>query len=323
MDTWYYGFVTLGFLAVAGLIEGMFLMWSAYRGPEARRISQRLQVMSAGVASASAPLLKKRLLSELPAMQSLLLQLPRVHRLDRLLIQSGSRMSVADFLLLSALLAGLGASAALYLHAPHWFAGACALGAGLLALGYILRLRARRLHQIEHQLPDALDLMARAMLAGHAFSSALSVVASEGAEPIAGEFRTAFDEINFGLSLPEALINLAARVDSSDLRYFVVAVLVQRETGGNLAELLSKTATLIRARMRLAGTVRVLSAEGRISAWVLSLLPFLVAGAIQLVHPSFLSILWLDPMGQKLALAALAMMAFGIFWMWRVIDIRI
>jgi tight adherence protein B len=322
MDTWYYGFVTLGFLAVAGLIEGMFLMWSAYRGPEARRISQRLKVMSAGVASASAPLLKKRLLSELPAMQSLLLQLPRVHRLDRLLIQSGSRLSVADFLLLSALLAGLGASSALYLHAPHWFV-VCALGTGLLPLAYILRLRARRLRQIEHQLPDALDLMARAMLAGHAFSSALSVVASEGAEPIAGEFRTAFDEINFGLSLPEALVNLAARVDSSDLRYFVVAVLVQRETGGNLAELLTKTATLIRARMRLAGTVRVLSAEGRISAWVLSLLPFLVAGAIQLVHPSFLNILWVDALGRKLALAAIGMMVFGIFWMWRVIAIRI
>jgi tight adherence protein B len=322
MDTWYYGFVTLGFLAVAGLIEGMFLMWSAYRGPEARRISQRLKVMSAGVASASAPLLKKRLLSELPAMQSLLLQLPRVHRLDRLLIQSGSRLSVADFLLLSSLLPVLGMNTPLYLHVPHWFV-VCALGTGLLPLGYILRLRARRLRQIEHQLPDALDLMARAMLAGHAFSSALSVVASEGAEPIAGEFRTTFDEINFGLSLPEALVNLAARVDSSDLRYFVVAVLVQRETGGNLAELLTKTATLIRARMRLAGTVRVLSAEGRISAWVLSLLPFLVAGAIQLVHPSFLNVLWVDPLGQKLAMMAIGMMAFGIFWMWRVIDIRI
>jgi tight adherence protein B len=161
------------------------------------------------------------------------------------------------------------------------------------------------------------------MLAGHAFSSALSIVANEGPEPIAQEFRTAFDEINFGLSLSDALLNFAARVDSRDLRYFVVAVLVQRETGGNLAELLSKTAALIRSRLRLAGAVRVLSAEGRISAWILSLLPFMVAGAIQLARPQFLNVLWTDALGRTLAELALAMMACGIFWMWRVIAIRI
>lgn len=323
MDNWYYGFVTLGFLAVAGFIEGLFLMWTAYRGPEAKRIQHRLQAMSAGAATATAPLFKKRLLSELPAMQSLLLQLPRVHRLDRLLIQSGSSLTVADFLTLAALLAVSTAAGALYLDLAPWFCGIAGGVAALLPLAYILRLRARRLHKIEQQLPDALDLMARAMLAGHAFSSALSIVASEGAEPIAQEFRTTFDEINFGLSLSEALINFAARVNSADLRYFVVAVLVQRETGGNLAELLSKTAILIRSRMRLANSVRVLSAEGRISAWVLSLLPFLVAGAIQLVHPNFLSVLWTDPLGRKLVEGALALIALGIFWMWRVIAIRI
>ena len=323
MDNWwYYGFVTLAFLAVAGFIEGLFLMWSTYRGPQAKRIEHRLRAMSAGAVRSSAPLLKKRLLSELAPMQALLLRLPRVHRLDRLLIQSGSSLTVFDFLALATLLAVSTAAAALYLDLPFWFGLVASAAAALLPLAYILRLRARRLHRIGQQLPDALDLMARAMLSGHAFSSALSIVASEGAEPIAQEFRTAFDEINFGLSLADSLVNLAARVNSADLRYFVVAVLVQRETGGNLAELLSKTATLIRGRMKLAGSVRVLSAEGRISAWVLSLLPIVVAGAIQLIHPNFLNVFLIDPLGRRLAEGALVMMALGIVWMWRVIAIR-
>lgn len=323
MDNWYYGFVTLAFLAVAGFIEGLFLMWTAYRGPEAKRIERRLQAMSAGAGSANASLHKRRLLSEAPAMQTFLLRLPRVHRLDRLLIQSGSGQTVADFLTLTLLLALAAAVAAAYLEWPFWFGVGLCVAAALLPLVHILRLRAQRLRKIELQLPDALDLMARAMLAGHAFSSALSIVANEGPEPISQEFRTAFDEINFGLSLSDALLNFAARVDSRDLRYFVVAVLVQRETGGNLAELLSKTATLIRSRLRLAGAVRVLSAEGRISAWILSLLPFMVAGAIQLARPQFLNVLWTDALGRTLAELALAMMACGVFWMWRVIAIRI
>jgi tight adherence protein B len=126
----------------------------------------------------------------------------------------------------------------------------------------------RRLEKIEQQMPEALELMSRAMLAGHAFPSALKMVGDEMAEPAAGEFRIVFDEINYGISVPEALNNLAARVPSTDVSYFVISVLIQRETGGNLAELFGKLSALIRERLKLLGTVRVLAAEGKLSAQI-------------------------------------------------------
>lgn len=321
MDYFYYAFVILGFLAVAGLIEGLLLTWNAYRGPEAVRINRRLQAMSAGARGGETPLLKKRLLSEVPLLQRLLLEMPRVKHVDRLLIQSGSGMTVGAFLGICLLLAL--AAAAIAFALPLWLGVPAMAVAGLLPFGYVLRLRRKRLRAIEGQLPDTLDLMARALRAGHAFSSALNMVASEGPEPIAQEFRTTFDEINFGVSMQDALMNLAARVDSTDLRYFVVAVLIQRETGGNLAELMGNLAALIRERLKLIGTVRVLSAEGRLSAWILGLLPFVVGGLINIVNPRFLAVLWHDPAGLRLLIAALVMMVLGVIWMWRVIDIRV
>jgi tight adherence protein B len=148
-------------------------------------------------------------------------------------------------------------------------------------------------------------------------------VGSEMPEPIAAEFRIVFDEINYGISAQEALVNLTARVPSTDLSYFVIAVLIQRETGGNLAELLGNISALVRARLKLLGTVRVLSAEGRLSAWILTLLPFALGFVLQLVNPKFLSVLWTDPMGVKMVGVALFMMAVGIFAMWRIIKIRV
>jgi tight adherence protein B len=323
MDYWYTGFLILGFLAVAGFLEGLFLAWNAYRGPEAKRIERRLRAMSAGAESAEAPLLKKRLLSEMPFMHSLLLRMPRVQLLDRMLVQSGSSLMVADLLALCLLFSLAALVAWGWLQLP-FIIGLVLVAAGVLApFAYILRMRNQRLLKLDEQLPDALDLMARAMLAGHSFSSALNMVALEGPEPIAQEFRTTFDEINFGVSLQDALINLATRVHSSDLRYFVVAVLVQRETGGNLADLLTNIAALIRDRQQLTRTVRVLSAEGRLSAWVLGVLPFLVAAAISVVHPQFLSVLWRDEFGQQLTGGAAILMVIGVIWMWRLIKIRI
>jgi tight adherence protein B len=195
--------------------------------------------------------------------------------------------------------------------------------AGLLPLLYMQGAKHNRMIAIEQQLPDALDLMGRAMTAGHAFPSALQMVGGEMPEPIASEFRIVFDEINYGISTQEALVNLTTRVPSTDLSYFVIAVLIQRETGGNLAELLGNISGLIRARLKLLGTVRVLSAEGRLSAWILTLLPFALGFVLQLMNPKFLSVLWTDPIGQKMVGAALFLMAVGIFAMWRITKIRV
>jgi tight adherence protein B len=188
---------------------------------------------------------------------------------------------------------------------------------------YLQHQRRQRVFNIEAQLPDTLDLMARAMQAGHAFSSALLIVGSEGTHPIREEFQATFDEINFGITTEVALKHLTLRVASSDLRFFVVAVLIQLETGGNLTEILKSLASLIRDRQRIAGSVRVLTAEGRLSAWILGLLPFGIAMLLSMINPEFISKLWTDPMGIRMLQVSLALMAIGIWWMWRMVRIRI
>ncbi len=324
MDYLLLTFVVIGFLAVVLLFEGGYLFWNSYRGAEARRIQRRLQALSAGGhASSESVLIKKRLLGNTTAVERLLLLLPRVHQLDRLLLQSGLPLTVATFIWMTAMGALAGLLLWAFLALPLLVGLACVAGGASFPTIRVLRARRLRLKAIEQQLPDALELMARALRAGHAFLSALQMVGTEGPEPIAREFRIAFDEVNYGVAMQEALTNLATRVPVTDLRFFVIAVSIQRETGGNLAELLDKLAALIRARFKLLGTIRVLSAEGRLSAWILSLLPFVLAVLINLVNPKFMSILWTDPAGIYLIAAGLILMTLGIVWMWRIIKIRV
>lgn len=324
MDYLYYAFIVLGFLAVVLFLEGAYLAWNAYKGPEATRIERRLQALSAGGSGAAElTIVKNRLLSETPAMERVLLGIPRIHNLDRLLLQSGLKLNVAGFLGMSLLLAAGGLVIALLLAFPILLLAVFTVVVGLLPLFYVVNTKQKRLDTIEQQLPDSLDLMARALRAGHALPGALKMVGEEMSEPIAGEFRTTFDEMNYGVSLQDALTNLASRVPITDLRYFVISVLIQRETGGNLAELLDKISALIRARFKLLGSIRVLSAEGRLSAWILTILPFALAGVISMINPKFIGVLWTDPTGQKMVAGALLLMALGIFWMWRIIKIRV
>lgn len=324
MDILYFVFVIAGFFAVVLFLEGIYLTWNAYLGPEARRIERRLQAISAGGNDiVQAPILKKRMLSDVPAIERLLLQIPRIHGLDRFLMQSGMELTVATVLGVALVLAFVAAAAARLFGLPLLLQlAAAALAVGVWGL-HIQRRRIQRMQTVGRQLPDTLDLMARAMQAGHAFSSALRLVATEGPNPIAKEFQIAFDEVNFGIAVDTALAHLAQRVASSDLRFFVVAVLIQRETGGNLSEILFSIAGLIRDRQKLAGTVRVLSAEGRISAWILTLMPFGLAGVILLVNRQFISSLWTDPIGIRMVGFALGLMCIGVWWMWRLVKIRI
>ena len=320
----YYVWVVLGFLATVLFIEGLYLTWNAYRGPEALRIERRLRTISAGGESLDqAPLLKKRVLSEVPSLDRMLLALPRIHALDRFLLQSGLNINVAEFLAVAAAMVIAVAAACVLFEVPALVGLAVAAGLVAFWTGVVQYSRARRLRAIDRQLPDALDLLARAMQAGHAFSSALRLVATEALQPIGQEFQTVFDEINFGMSTDQALTNLAVRVHSRDLRFFVVAVLVQRETGGNLADILTGIARLIRERQKLTGTIRVLSAEGRISAWVLTILPFVIGAAIFFVNRRFLAQLWTDPVGVRMLATTSILMVGGIWWMWRMVRFRI
>lgn len=325
MDYLYIAIVVFGFLAVVLFLEGAYLTWNTYKGPEAKRIEKRLRALSAGGAGGTEELtiVKKRLLSETPFMDRLLLQIPRIHSLDRLLIQSGLKMNVAGFLGIILIVVAIGVAIGLYLAMPAMIVILFGAIAGALPLFYLVNARQKRIHTIEEQLPDALDLMSRALRAGHALPGAVKMIGEEMADPIAGEFRTTFDELNYGIPMQDALTNLATRIPSTDLRYFVISVLIQRETGGNLSELLDNISALIRARFKLMGSIRVLSAEGKISAWILTILPFALAGVISMLNREFLSKLWTDPMGINMVIGAIILMIFGIFWMWRIIKIRV
>lgn len=325
MDLVFYGFAVLLFAACILMVEGAWLWWSGTHGSAARRINRRLRLMAArGEAGGERiSILKQRRYARAPGLERLLRRVPQAAKLDHLLLQSGLSWSVAQFigvtgaLLLAALL--LLAAWSMPLPGALLLLASAVSGPCLL----VLRARAARLKKIEAQLPEAADFLARALRAGHSFSNVLQMVGDELNEPISGEFKMAHEEINYGVPMNEALQNLAARIPLTDLRYLVIAVLVQRESGGNLAEVLVSIARIIRARLKLLGQVRVLSAEGRMSAWVLGLMPVVMIGVMALVNPQYIRLLWTDPSGIKLLWYAAGMVALGVVWMRNVIRIRI
>jgi tight adherence protein B len=249
--------------------------------------------------------------------------MPRVSQLDRLLEQSGLTWTVSDLIALSLICPVLVGGLALFLRLPLLMVLPLMAFSLFVPLLGVLRAKSKRLAKVDQQLPDALDLIGRALRAGHAFPTAMKMVGDEMNAPIADEFKATFDEVNFGISMNDALMNLATRVPSTDLRYFVIAVMIQRETGGNLAELLDNISKIVRERMKLLGQIRVLSAEGRMSAWVLGLLPFAAALMIQLSNPGFLAVLYTDPVGRKMVAGALTMMLLGVLAMRKIIRIRV
>ncbi len=175
----------------------------------------------------------------------------------------------------------------------------------------------------ERQLPDALDLISRALKAGHAFSTGLKLVADEAADPVGTEFKRAFDEVSMGIALPQALQNMTERLDCVDLRFFVTSVGVQRETGGNLAEIIDMLASLIRKRFELQMKVRALSAEGRFSAFILFFLPLFLGAALFKMNPDYMSTLFTDPAGKNLVVVGSFLMVTGAIIMKRMVMIKV
>lgn len=325
MDFLFYGFIILVFFAIILLIEAIYLWWQSHHSNAARRIENRIRMMSSGAHGndKAVSILKQRELSGSPTLTKVLMQVPRIHVLDRLLVQSGLGWTVGRLLLYTLLPPLLVWLICTMIHGPTL----ASLGGMLVTASFaplkIVRAKAKRLKQIEEQLPEAADMISRALRAGHSFSAALGIVGDEMPEPIGGEFRTAFDEINFGVPLSDALMGLATRSSISDLRYFVLAVLIQRESGGNLSEILGNISQIIRSRLALLGKVKALSAEGRLSAWILGILPFAMAFLISIINPNFLRILWTDPAGIKMVGVALLMMLSGLIWMRKVVRIHV
>ena len=325
MDIVFYAFAILLFAAVILFIEGAYLWWTSTRGEEAKRIERRLRLMSAGAHGSSEQLsiLKQRLLSESPAAERLLLQVPRIHSLDRILEQSDIGWSVAKLFTYILLVFIVTLLICMFMHLPLIVSIVVSIFVACMPMILVFRARKKRMTQFEVQLPEVTDLISRSLRAGHAFPSAIQMVSEEMPDPVATEFRITFDEINYGIGMNDALQNLATRVPLTDLRYFVIAVLIQRESGGNLAEILGNISKIIRERLKLFAQIRVLSAEGKMSAWVLGILPFAVGSVISVVNPKYISALFTDPVGLKMVAFGVVMIIIGVLWMRSIIRIRV
>ncbi|MQA39898.1 type II secretion system F family protein [Rugamonas aquatica] len=324
MDYRFILFGVLVFCAVLLLVFGIYGSIHNVKGQQAQRVARRLRnAIGDNGSELAVSITKERLLSTDPGLQRLLQRIPGVAALDRLLLQSGRSWSAARLVAVMLAAAAGGAVLAMMLGLPSsgWLVGA--LVGGALPWWELNRAKLKRIARIEMLLPEALDLMSRAMKAGHAFPTALKMVGDEMPMPLAAEFRAVFDEVNFGISMPDALMGMAQRVPSADLRYFVVAVLIQRETGGNLTELLASISAIIRDRLRLLAQVRVMSAEGKMSAWVLGMLPFGVGGIMFALNREFLNILFIDPSGRKMLGGAALMMAVGFLVIRKITQIRV
>ncbi len=232
------------------------------------------------------------------------------------------RVSVSVFLLASACTAlALFVVGTLIGRTPIAGAVLAPIGAMVPSL-YVRNRRAKRVRQFEEQFPEAIDLVARALRAGHALPTGLGMVADELKAPVGTEFRILYDEQNFGLTLPDAMRNFARRVPVLDAKFFVTAVLTQRETGGNLAEVLDNLGAVIRDRFKVKRQVRVLSAHGRITGWVLAMLPPVLAVATFVVNPNHLGMLINDPLGRKMIVAAIVLQVTGTLIIRKLVDVE-
>ena len=322
MDLSFVLFAVVAFLAVVLSLEGIYNVWASRSSPEAKRVATRLEAL-AGEAITQASIERARRPSRMPRLNALLGATSFGQRMQRFVTASAMAVSPAELIMMSVALGAFGMFLPGLLGKPPIFGAALALGLAVLPWWRVASRRRTRIERIERQFPEALDLMGRAMRAGHAFPSAVKMVADEMADPMGRDFRILFDEMNYGVPTNEALVHLAARVPVPDVSYFVVAVMIQRESGGNLAELLDKISTIVRERLKLLGEVRTLSAEGKLSAIILTALPFGVALVVNLVNPEFMQVLWTDPMGQRMVGVAIFMMLVGIMWMRSIIRIRV
>ena len=245
------------------------------------------------------------------------------HKLATLIEQSGVRTTSSAMIVISLGSAAFcAACAALFIHLP--FAPILAALLGLvLPYGFLVQRRSSRLKKFEEQFPEALDLMSRAIRAGHAFQTALGMVGDELPEPVGPEFKKTFDRQNFGLPVRDAMNEMADRVAILDVRFFVTAVAIQRETGGNLAEILDNLAHVVRERFKIRRQVRVHTAHGRFTGYVLLALPAALAVALSFISPDHMALLFRERMGQMMLVGAMVLQTIGFIWIRQVIKIEV
>ncbi|HXJ95130.1 MAG TPA: type II secretion system F family protein [Terriglobia bacterium] len=316
----------LTFLIVAMLAAAVFLL-AGRRRPNAVRT--RLEALEKGAAkgnvtvAATTDLVRDESFSDVPVLHKLLTRWSWSTRLRDWIGQAGMTVKPGKLILVSGVV-GLGAGVvAQHLYASPFVPIPAGLTAAFVPLGVVLVKRSRRLHAFEKGFPEAIDLLARSVRAGYSFSTGLEVVANELSDPVAGEFRATFDEQNFGLPLRDAFLNLSARVPIIDVRFFVTAILIHKETGGNLAEILDNLAHVIRERFRIVGEVRTRTAQGRMTAGVLIALPPAMLVVLRVMNPDYVNLLFTDPWGSYMLGGAAIMQVIGALVLWKIVNIAV
>ena len=318
---------------ISAFVVGIGLVMAAYLGvtklPEymaQRKLQGRLEELAAPIDEPTiggGSLVKVSEAGPLPALERMLSGTTRGSAMGRWIEQSGMKVSISGVLLIGVFFAVICAFAVMMLtRSPLGIPAGIAIG---FALPFMLLKykRTKRLRKFEEEFPEALDLIARALKAGHAFATGLKMAADELSEPVGPEFRKTFDEQNFGLPLKDALENLTLRIPILDVRFFATAVLIQRETGGNLSEILENLAHVVRERFKILRQVRVYTAHGRLTGYVLLALPAVLGVALSFINPDHMNMLFRERIGQILLMVAICMQTAGYIWIKQVIKIEV
>ena len=315
--------VALGVFSVASLLD--------QRSAQARLLRERLATVqeSAHQPNEELALVRDEMLSKIPALDHLLRRSARISNLQPFLEQANLKIRAGNIVVLCLVSAGiLGAvgfvlAGSLPPKQALLFAAVGVVLGGFFPYSYASYRRTKRFQKFEELFPEAIDTLARAVRAGHAFTTALELIANELSEPVASEFRKLFEEQKFGLPVRDALMNLAERMPLVDVKFFVTAVMLQRETGGNLAEILDNLSYVIRERFKIMRQVRVYTAQGRLTMLLLMGLPPLIVMTMLLTSPAFIRPLFADPIGHVLIVAGVVLQTFGYFVIRKIIQIQV
>lgn len=294
------------------------------RKAQSRVLRDRLStVQNIEQAAPDAALLRDEVLSKIPAFDSYLRRSERISNLQKTLAQGNVDVRAGNFLMLCAVSALLLAAVAALAGGNILFGWVGALVGFFIPYAYASHMRSKRFQKFEEKFPEAIDTLARAVRAGHAFTTAVEMIANELAEPVAGEFRQLFEEQKYGLPVRDALMNLTERVPLVDVKFFVTAVMLQRETGGNLAEILDNLSYVIRERFKILRQVRVHTAQGRLTMVLLMALPPTIVVVMQFLNPGFIHPLFADPLGHALIVGGIVLQTMGYFVIRKIIRIRV
>jgi len=314
----------LAFLGIAALVGGVAMLFSQ---PQKSRIEDRLDILTGVVSpSATEQLLKdnsvlSRPLDDAPNMLAKLFD--KFANFDLLFAQADTSLTVGRLAVVSVILGLAGCAVAVAMKSPAAVAPLAAVAAGSLPMFWLLWRRKKRFKTFGTQLPDALEMMARALRAGQSLAFGFNAVASEMSAPIGKEFGRVFEEQNLGVAMDDSLRAMCERIPNLDLRFFVTAVVLQRQTGGDLSEILDKIGELIRDRFRILGQVQALTGEGRLSGVVLMALPLLLFLVVYHLNADYVSLLFTDPAGKKMLAVAIFMQILGAVVIKKIVDIKV